>query len=129
MAEQESAAGTELGKIEISDDVIKSIAGAAVIGIAGVAGMRGGVWVGIREATTGKRDYSKGIEVRRVGEEACVLDLYIIVDHNIVLSDVGRRVQEAVKEVVESKVGKRVDAVNVHVVDIRISEPGAGGAD
>lgn len=116
----------EIGGIDITDDVIKSIAGVAVGEVEGVAGMRGGVWVGLREATTGKRDYSKGVEVRRLEGDACAVDLFIIVEHDVAIVDVAKKVQKVVKDRVESKVGKKVEAVDVHVVDIRFPEQRLG---
>ncbi|MFH1537395.1 MAG: Asp23/Gls24 family envelope stress response protein [bacterium] len=114
----ENIAG-ELGAIDITDDVIKSISGMAVAGVKGVAGMRGGVWVGLREATTGRKDYSKGVEVKRLEGNSCAIDLFIVVDHDAAIVDVSKEAQKVVKERVEDKVGKTVRAVNVHVVDIR----------
>ncbi|HOO55203.1 MAG TPA: Asp23/Gls24 family envelope stress response protein [bacterium] len=116
----------ELGRIEISDDVIRTIAGIAVSEITGIAGMRGSFIDGIKQATTGKKEFSAGVEVRRENE-AFIIDLDIIIDYDVKISDVSVKAQKIVKEKVEAITGKAVGAVNVHVADIRLpgefSEP------
>ena len=110
------------GEVDIFDEVIRSIVGAAAVGVEGVVAMRGGIIEGLKEAATGKRDYSKGVEVKRAEENACILDLFVIVEYNINIVEVAKRVQFVAKERVESLTGKKVKAVNVHVVDLKFQE-------
>ena len=121
--EKEEKDESALGEVDISDEVIRSIVGAAALEVDGVVGMRGGIFVGLKEAATGKRDYSKGIEVKRLPEEnACVLDLFMIMDYSVNLVEVAKKVQAVAKEKVEAQTGKKVKEVNVHVVDIKFPE-------
>ncbi|MEW5945706.1 MAG: Asp23/Gls24 family envelope stress response protein [bacterium] len=128
MNEEHEAPGAEIGRIEIADEVIRSLAGSAVIEVEGVVGMRGGIIEGLKEATTGKRDFSKGVEIKKVpgDEPAYEIDVHVVVDSGVQIGEVGKKVQKSVKERVEGRTGNRVNAVNVHVVDVRFK--GAGPA-
>ncbi len=113
----------DLGKVDIFDNVIGTIAGVAVNGIAGIAGMRGTFIDGIKQATTGKKDFSAGVEVRRDADgKKYVLDLYIIIEYNVNVMDVAARAQKAVKEKVEEITSISIGAVNIHVSDIKLPE-------
>jgi uncharacterized alkaline shock family protein YloU len=113
----------ELGKVEIFDNVIGTIAGVAVSAIEGIAGMRGTFIDGIKAATTGKKDFSAGVEVRKEQDgKRYIIDLYIIIDYNINVMDVASRAQKAVKQKVEEITSISISAVNIHVSDIRLPE-------
>jgi len=113
----------QLGRVEIFDEVIRTIAGVAVSGIEGIAGMRGTFIDGIKQATTGKKDFSAGVEVRKEADgEQFVIDLFIIIEYGVKVMDVAARAQQVVKEKVEAITGGKVKAVNVHIADIRLPE-------
>lgn len=117
----------QLGNIEISDEVIKKIAGQATTEVNGIFDLRGGFIEGIRQVTTGRRDFTKGVEVRRDPESAALdLDIFIIIEFNVKVGDVARAVQAAVKEKVEAITGNTVRAVNVHISDIRYADETVG---
>lgn len=120
---EENVNVTELGSVEIADEVIKTIAGLAASEVKGIYGLRGGFIEGIRQATTGRRDFTKGVEVKRETEgNAILLDVFVIIEFDVKVSDVAHTVQAAVKSKVESITGQTVKAVNVHVADIRLRE-------
>jgi uncharacterized alkaline shock family protein YloU len=113
----------ELGKVEISDSVIGTISGVAVSAIEGIAGMRGTFIDGLKQATTGKKDFSAGVEVRRDQDgKKFQIDLYIIVDYNANVMEIAGRAQKAVKQKVEEITSIAVSAVNIHISDIRLPE-------
>lgn len=112
-----------LGKVEIFDEVIRTIAGVAVSAIQGIAGMRGTFIDGIRQATTGKKDFSAGVEVRKEAEgEQFVIDLFVIIEYEVKVMDIAEQAQQVVKEKVEAITGRKVKAVNVHIADIRLPD-------
>ena len=89
--------------IRISDDVVSVIAGVAVSEVSGVAGMAGGFAGGISEVLSGKKKFSKGIDVN------------IIVEYGTRIPDVAFEIQNRVKKAVETMTGLKVLEVNVHV--------------
>lgn len=114
---------TEAGKVSISNDVIGTIAGIALSEVPGIAGMKGSFFKDIKRAATGKKDFSAGVDVTpTAGEKEYSLDLHIIIDYNVKVNEVAAKAQVAVKEKVEAITGKKVAAVNIHVVDIRLPE-------
>lgn len=102
------------GKINISNDVIASIAGIAASEIEGVAGMAGGMASGIAEKFGAKKNPQKGVKVT-VSPEGAVIDLLIVVAFGVRIPELAWEVQENVKNSVESMTGTEVLRVNVYV--------------
>ena len=102
------------GKINISNDVIASIAGIAATEIEGVAGMAGSVALGIAEKFGAKKNPQKGVKVT-VSPEGATIDLLIVVAFGVRIPELCWEVQENVKNSVESMTGTNVLAVNVSV--------------
>ncbi len=114
MEEQELQTIEPVGKgIKISEEVVKIIAGIAASEVDGVAGMSGGL-VGNIAQILGRKDLSRGVKVQ-VGEKEAALDINIIVQYGISIQTVAQRVQERVKDAVESMTGLKVVEVNIHV--------------
>ena len=113
---------TAVGKVEIYDDVVKTIAGLAASKVDGIFGLKGGFIEGIKQATTGRRDFAAGVEVRRDPGGTFSLDLHIVIKFGVRVPDVAVVVQREVKQQVENITGRRVMAVNVHVDDIRLPD-------
>lgn len=111
---EEATNEAEGGKINISNDVIASIAGIAASEIEGVAGMAGGVALGIAEKFGAKKNPQKGVKVT-VSPEGAVIDLLIVVAFGVRIPELCWEVQENVKNSVESMTGTEVLRVNVSV--------------
>lgn len=111
---QEVTNETEGGKINISNDVIASIAGIAAMEIEGVAGMAGSMASGIAEKLGAKKNPQKGVKVT-VSEEGAVIDLLIVVAFGVRIPELCWEIQENVKNSVESMTGTEVIRVNVFV--------------
>lgn len=110
------------GSIRIADDVVGVIAGLAATEVPGVAGMSGGIVGGIVEIL-GRKNLSKGVKVQ-VGEKEAAIDLYLIMEYGVRIPEVAIKVQENVKEAVESMTGLTVVEINVHVQGVAFpSEP------
>lgn len=105
---------SESGKINISNEVIASIAGIAATEIEGVSGMAGGVASGIAEKLGAKKNPQKGVKVT-VSPEGAVIDLLIVVAFGVRIPELAWEVQENVKNSVESMTGTEVLRVNVSV--------------
>ena len=103
----------DAGTIRIADEVVGIVAGLAATEIPGVAGMSAGLVGGIAEML-GKKNLSKGVKVE-VGEKEAAIDLYIIVEYGVRIPDVALKVQENVKQAIESMTGLDVVEVNIHI--------------
>lgn len=100
--------------IEISTDVIATIAGVAVSEVQGVASMSKGFAGGISEVLSGKKNMTKGIKVEKIDNKAKI-DVNIIVEYGTRIPDIAFEIQNRVKKAVESMTGFKVDEINVHV--------------
>jgi uncharacterized alkaline shock family protein YloU len=113
----------DLGSVEIFDDVIRTIAGVAVSAIEGIAGMRGTFIDGIKQAISDKKNFNAGVDVKKDPDgDAITIDLFVIINYDVKIAEVALKAQSVVKEKVESLTGKKVNAVNVHVADIKLPD-------
>ncbi|MBM7623324.1 Asp23/Gls24 family envelope stress response protein [Sporohalobacter salinus] len=111
----------ELGKITISKDVISIIAGMAAVecyGLVGMATQR--VKDGINELL-GRDNLRKGVEVI-IEEGAVRINLYIIVEYGINISEVANNVIDKVKYTLEDTAGVEVSEININVQGVRVGE-------
>ncbi len=108
----------EHGTVKISDDVVAIIAGVAATEVDGVAGMSGGITGGITEML-GMKNLSKGVKVE-VGDKEAAIDLYIIVEYGSKISELGQKIQENVKNTVETMTGLNIVEVNVNIQGVNI---------
>ncbi len=107
--------------INISDDVVTTIAGIAVADIPGVAEMAGGFAGGIQEVLSGKKNFSKGIKADIDGNDVKI-DVNIIVNYGVRIPDVAFDIQTKVKKSVENMTGLNVEEVNVHVQGVNVEK-------
>lgn len=114
-------AGTDAqpsGEYRVADDVIASIAGIAATGVDGVAGLGGGLALGLGDVLAGRQS-SKGVRVE-IGTREAAVDVYLHVAYGVQIPVVAQRVQENVKRAVESMTGLQVVEVNVHVQGVDV---------
>ncbi len=104
----------DTGKVNISDDVVATIAGIAATEIEGVAGMSGNALDAISQKLGAKKSPQKGVKVA-VSPDGAVIDLYIVVEFGIRIPELAWEVQENVKNSVESMTGIEVLKVNVRI--------------
>ncbi len=103
-----------LGAIRIADEVVEVIAGLAASEVEGVAGMSGGFVGDLAHMLNRNKNLSKGVKVE-VGQQEAAVDLFIIVEYGVRIPEVALRVQEAVKDAIESMTGLTVIETNIHV--------------
>lgn len=104
----------DTGKVNISDDVVATIAGIAATEIEGVAGMSGSALDAISQKLGAKKSPQKGVKVS-VTPDGAVIDLYIVVSFGVRIPELAWEVQENVKNSVESMTGIDVLKVNVRI--------------
>lgn len=108
------------GLIRISDDVVATIAGLAALETPGVTAMSGGISEGLAKRLSG-RNAQKGVSVE-VGQLEAAIDLRIVVQYGIPIQEVGRKLQDNVREAVENMTGLRVVEVNVKVEGVAFKD-------
>lgn len=108
--------GNNIGSIKIANEVVAIIASLAATEIEGVAGMSGGVGSGIAEML----GHKKGVKVE-AGEDECTVDLSVIIDYGFTIPEVAEKVQQNVKQAIESMTGLNVVEINVHVQGVHFA--------
>ena len=103
----------ELGNIHISEEVLAGIAAAAALEVDGVSGLAANLGGDIAELM-GKKSLAKGVRIQ-MEDEKVTAELYILMAYGHTIPEVGRAVQEGVKNAVESMTGLEIAAVNVNV--------------
>ena len=112
MPENYISTETEKGKINISEDVIAVMVGAAITEVDGVAGLSNTVGNDILEFI-GKKNLAKGVKVTLL-DESLTIDVLILVTFGCVITEVASKVQTAVSNALEAMTGLS-PTVNVHV--------------
>ncbi|MCJ0872658.1 Asp23/Gls24 family envelope stress response protein [Streptomyces sp. AP-93] len=118
------------GKTSIADVVVVKIAGMAAREIPGVHDMGGGLsrtLGAVRDRVPGGRpNVGRGVKVE-VGERQAAIDVDLVVEYGVPITDVARDVRENVIAAVERITGLEVVEVNVAVNDVHLpgdDEPG-----
>jgi uncharacterized alkaline shock family protein YloU len=110
------------GQISVADSVVQKIAGTACREMGGVhaMGTSGSRMFGsIRERIPGSSgpNVSQGVGVE-VGETEAAIDLDIVVEYGVSITELGRSIQRNVKQAVERMTGLHVVEVNIAVDDV-----------
>ncbi|MDX2605303.1 Asp23/Gls24 family envelope stress response protein [Streptomyces caniscabiei] len=115
----------ERGRTTIADGVVEKIAGLAAREVVGVHAMGSGLsrtFGAVRDRVPGgAKSVTRGVKVE-VGEVQTALDLEIVVDYGVSISDVARDVRENVIAAVERMTGLEVVEVNIAVSDVKLPD-------
>lgn len=113
------------GKTTIADTVVSKIAGIATREVSGVHALGGGAaraFGQLREripGSSGSPNLSQGVSVE-VGEKQAAVDLQMIVEYGVAISDLAASVRKNVISAIERMTGLEVTEVNIAVDDIYI---------
>jgi uncharacterized alkaline shock family protein YloU len=119
-ADEHAEEATELGAVQIHNNVISSIARLAALKVAGVAELSGSFVDGLA-GMIGKKPMDSGIRVELV-DNAVVLDLHVVLEFGVRIPHVAWQIQSEVRQAVEQMTGKSVRHVNVVVQGLRFPE-------
>ena len=108
----------ENGTIQISEEVVASVAAMAVLEVEGVCGLASNLGYDIAEML-GKKTLAKGVRITAEGESLRI-DCEIVAQFGQPVSVLARSVQDHVKTGVESLTGLPVSQVNVNVSGIAL---------
>ena len=114
---------TKYGQIDISTDVIATIAGGAAVDCYGIVGMasKNQLKDGLTEILR-KENFTRGVIVRQK-EQQVHIDMYIIVSYGTKISEIAHNVQSKVQYTLDKTVGLAVDTVNIFVQGVRVTNP------
>ena len=97
------------GQVKISNDVIATIAGLAALEVEGVET--------ITTFTDKLLKNNNGVKIQ-IEEEDGNLDIMVMIDFGISIPDIALKIQENVKNTVETMTGLKVSQVNIHIQGI-----------
>ncbi|WP_432029650.1 Asp23/Gls24 family envelope stress response protein [Streptomyces sp. 1222.5] len=113
------------GRTTIADGVVEKIAGLAARDVLGVHTMGSGLartFGAVRDRVPGgAKSVTRGVKAE-VGEVQTALDLEIVVDYGVSITDVARAVRENVIAAVERMTGLEVVEVNIAVSDVKLPD-------
>lgn len=109
---------TNIGVVQIADDVVAIIAGLATTEVKGVASMAGNITKELI-SKLGKKNLSKGVKVEVSGEKV-IVDVAINIEYGYNVPSVSEKVQEKVKSAVENMTGFKVSGVNVSIAGVAL---------
>ncbi|MBU9724163.1 MULTISPECIES: Asp23/Gls24 family envelope stress response protein [Bacillaceae] len=112
----------ELGKVEISPEVIEIIAGLAASEVEGVATMRGNFASGVAERLGRKNNHGKGVKVE-LTEDGIIVDAYVVMNYGISIPEGSKKIQENIYQTLENMTAIQLSEVNVHVVGVQLEQP------
>ena len=112
--------GTDLGAVQIHNNVIATIARLAALKVPGVAEMSGTFVEGLA-GMIGKPVVDRGIRVD-FEENQVVVELHVVIDLGVRIPHVAWQIQNEVRQAVEQMTGKSVKAVNVIVQALKCRE-------
>lgn len=111
----------KLGKIEVSQRAIASIAADAAVRSYGVVGMASArLKDGLAELL--RREHLERGVVVRMKDGLVSIDVFVVVEYGTRVSEVGRNIAQSVKFAVEKAIGVPVAQVAVNVQGLRVSE-------
>jgi uncharacterized alkaline shock family protein YloU len=106
------------GRIEVFPSAVAAIAAHAAMGCYGISGMAGrGLRDGFAELLR-REHVDKGVEVASA-DGGLVIDVFVIVQYGLRISEVAHNLQETVKFEVERSVNVPVLKINVNVQGVR----------
>ena len=109
----------ENGSIQMSEDVVASVTGMAVLEVEGVCGLSSSIGTDIAEML-GMKTLSKGVRLSTTETGALRVDCDVVSKFGQNIFELAKNVQENVKSSVESVTGLRVAEVNVTVCGIAL---------
>lgn len=109
-------ADSNLGEVQIADEVVAIIAGLAATEVDGVASMAGNITNELI-GKLGMKNLSKGVKVD-VLEGTVTVSLALNLKYGFSIMDISNKVQERVKAAIENMTGLAVADVNIKVAGV-----------
>ena len=107
-----------VGRVQISEQVVSVIAGIAATEVDGVVSLVGNITNEI-VAKMGINNLSKGIKIKML-EDTVFVQITLNIKYGCSVPEVSRNVQDKVVSAIETMTGLKVAEVNVFVADVTI---------
>ena len=107
---------SQLGEVQIADEVVATIAGLAATEVEGVASMAGNITNEL-VSKLGIKNLSKGVKIA-IENDAVSVDLALNLDYGYSIPKTCEKVQEKVKTAIESMTGLTVENVNIKIANV-----------
>jgi uncharacterized alkaline shock family protein YloU len=105
------------GTVTIASEALVTIVRLAAQEIAGVHEMRAD-WARDVNRFLGNAQVGEGVRVHVHDNNQVSVDLFVVVDHDVNMLQLGRRVQAEITRAIEEMLGMEVREVNVHIEDV-----------
>lgn len=106
---------TSKGKVDIDRDILLSIINLATKEISGVDKLTNSYLPLLQRPFNNK---TEGVKIKFENNNTIKVDIYMVVKNGYSVPDVAYRVQENVKNSLNSMVGLKPGKINVHVMDV-----------
>ena len=107
----------ENGSIQISEDVVASVTGMAVLEVEGVCGLSSSIGTDIAEML-GMKTLARGVRLTPIKDGSVTIECDVVAKFGQSVFSLAKTVQDAVKSSVESVAGLTVAQVNVNICGI-----------
>lgn len=111
-------ASSNVGEVQIADEVVATIAGLAATEVEGVAAMSGNITNEL-VSKLGMKNLSKGVKID-VNSDSVAVDLSLTLDYGYSIPKTSKLVQEKVKSAIENMTGLLVSEVNIRISGVNI---------
>lgn len=111
---------TDIGIINIADEIIAAVAGYAAIENYGLVGMSPKTMSDSLVSLIKRDNYKRGVVVRNVDNQV-EIDLHIMCEYGVSLIAVAENIRKNVRYRVEELTGVSVACVNVNIEGIRVN--------
>ncbi len=111
-------ADSNVGEVQIADEVVATIAGLAATEVEGVAAMSSNITKEL-VSKLGMKNLSRGVKIV-VSSDSVSVDLSLTLEYGYSIPNTSRQVQEKVKSAIENMTGLTVSEVNVRISGVNI---------
>ena len=108
-----------IGTVQISEDVIATIAAIAATDVEGVASVGGGI-TREKAASMSARSIAKGVKVEITEEKKVIIRIILIVTYGSSIPETTIKAQQKIRTTVETMTGLTVEDVHVSVADVAL---------
>lgn len=112
--------------LSIDNTVVEKIVAITCRSVDGILQMKGNLISSIQEGFGGT-DVTKGVSVEMVGEDACNINVSIIMEYGKSAPKIFRELHAKISEKITDMTGLRVNSVNVRITNVMTREEVEGG--
>ena len=111
---------SQLGEVQIADEVVATIAGLAATEVEGVASMAGNITNELM-SKVGVKNLTKGVKVEVQGKNVTV-DLAVTMEYDYNIPTTCQAVQQKVKNAIEYMTGLTCSDVNIRIAGVNMKK-------